>query len=102
MARLDTGTMQTYIVLGHLTLQAKRDRAESLRTRDKLWAEYRKQGLKFTPYDTLGPYDVVTIVESPSEELALQYLEAAGATGNIETTTLRAFTAEDIQRIQSA
>ena len=40
--------------------------------RDKLWDEYRKKGVKFTAYDTLGPYDVVTIVESPTEEMAFR------------------------------
>ncbi|MGP8072638.1 MAG: GYD domain-containing protein [Thermoplasmata archaeon] len=94
--------MPTYIVLAHLTHQAKRNRSESLKMRDKLWDEYRKKGLKFTAYDTLGPYDVVTIVEAPSEELAMKYLGAAGESGNLETTTLRAFTADEVQRIRNA
>ena len=101
MAGTAARSMPTYIVLGHLTHQAKRNRTESLKMRDKLWDEYRKKGLKFTAYDTLGPYDVVTIVDSPSEELAFKYLGAAGESGNIETTTLRAFSAEEAQRIKS-
>jgi uncharacterized protein with GYD domain len=93
--------MQTYIVLGHLTAQAKRNRAESLRSRDKTWGEFQKKGLKITAYDTLGPYDVVMILESPSEDIALQFLAAAGASGNIETTTLRAFSDADMSRIRA-
>ncbi len=94
--------MQTYIVLGHLTAQAKRNRAESLKSRDKTWSEFQKQGMKITAYDTLGPYDVVMILESPSEEIALRFLSAAGASGNIETTTLRAFGDAEMARIRSA
>ena len=91
--------MQTYIVLCHLTPQAKRNRAESLRSRGQTWSEFQKKGLKITSYDTLGPYDVVVILESPSEEIALKFLAAAGASGNIETTTLRAFSAEELEKI---
>ena len=69
--------MQTYIILCHLTAQAKRNRAESLKSRDKTWGEFQKKGMKITAYDTLGPYDVVMILESPSEELALKFLSAA-------------------------
>jgi uncharacterized protein with GYD domain len=94
--------MLTYIVLCHLTAQAKRNRAESLKSRDKTWSEFQKKGMKLTAYDTLGPYDVVMIVESPSEELAVKFLAAAGASGNIETTTLRAFSAEESERFRSA
>ena len=94
--------MQTYIVLCHLTAQAKRNRAESLKSREKTWAEFQKKGLKITAYDTLGPYDVVMILESPSEDVALKFLAAAGASGNIETTTLRAFSDEEMGRIRSA
>ncbi len=94
--------MQTYIVLSHLTAQAKRNRSESLKSRDKTWGEFQKKGLKITAYDTLGPYDVVMIVESPTEALALQFLAAAGASGNIETTTLRAFSGEEMEKIRTS
>jgi uncharacterized protein with GYD domain len=94
--------MQTYIALCHLTAQAKRNRAESLRARDKTWGEFQKKGVKITAYETLGPYDVVMIIESPSEELAFKFLGAAGASGNIETTTLRAFSDEEMKRFMSS
>jgi len=93
--------MQTYIALCHLTAQAKRNRAESLKAREKTWSEFQKRGLKITAYDTLGPYDVVMIIETPSEELALKFLAVAGASGNIETTTLRAFSGEEMERIRA-
>ena len=101
MARAGGPFMQTYIVLCHLTAQAKRNRAESLKSRAKTWGEFQKKGLKISAYDTLGPYACVMIVESPSEELALKFLAAAGASGNIETTTLRAFSDVEMRKFQS-
>jgi uncharacterized protein with GYD domain len=99
MARGDGRAVLTYILLCHLTPQAKRNRAESLKSRDQTWAEFQKKGLKITSYDTLGPYDVIVILESPTEELALRFLAATGASGNVEPTTLRAYTREEIEKI---
>lgn len=93
--------MPTYIVLGHLTAQSKRNPAESLKARDQLFAEFQKKGLKITAYSTMGPYDVVNIVESPSEELMLKFLMGAGASGNIETVTMRAFGQQESDRIRA-
>ena len=94
--------MATFIILGRLTLEAKRDPAAANKGRDQLWGEYQKKGFKFTSYSTLGPYDFVTIVDAPSEELMLQFLMAAGLSGNIESTTLRAFSAAEVERIRKA
>lgn len=88
--------MPTYIVMGRLTAQAKQNMAEAIKRRDQLWAEFQKQGIKITQYMTMGQYDVVSVVESPTEELAMKFLMAAGASGNIETTTLRAFTQHEV------
>lgn len=92
--------MPTYIILGRLTAQAKRNQAEALKTRDQIWGEFQKKGFKFTTYTTLGQYDVVTVVESPSEELMMKFLLTTGAAGNIDTLTLRAFTQQESQRIR--
>jgi uncharacterized protein with GYD domain len=43
-------------------------------------------------YLTMGEYDYVTIVEGPSDEVAMTFLLGMGAAGNIRTKTLRAFT----------
>jgi len=92
--------MPHYVILGRLTAKAKANPAESLKSRDQLFEEYRKKGVKITSYMTLGPYDVVNLVEAPSEQLMLSFLFAAGAQGNIETTTLPAFTQEESDRLR--
>jgi uncharacterized protein with GYD domain len=93
--------MPTYIVLAHFTAEAKRNPAEALQNRQKRMAAFKEKGLKFTSYTTMGPYDLVTIVESPSEELAVKLLLTAGEMGDVDTTTLRAFSAEEIQKIRA-
>lgn len=50
---------------------------------------------------TLGPYDIVTIAEFPDDETGTAFLLALGSLGNIRTTTLRAFEAEEMERIVS-
>ena len=94
--------MPTYISLGKLTSQAKQDSAAALRHRDQVLAEFQKKGVKVTGYMTLGPYDVVLIVDAPSEELMMQFLMASGTGGNIDTITMRAFSTQETDRWRSA
>jgi len=44
----------------------------------------------------MGEYDLVAIVEAPSDEVLMTQLMGVGALGNIRTTTLRAFTTEEL------
>jgi uncharacterized protein with GYD domain len=50
-------------------------------------------------YWTIGPYDIVTISDFPDEEMATAFLLAISSQGNIRTTTLRAFTADEMTGI---
>ncbi len=50
---------------------------------------------------TLGPYDIVAIAEFPDDETGTAFLLALGSVGNVRTTTLRAFEAEEMERIVS-
>lgn len=93
--------MPTYIALGRLTAQAKRNPEAALRSRDRILAEFQKKGFKITSYMTLGSYDAVLIIDAPSEELLVQFLMAAGATGDIDTTTLRAFAPSETDRFRA-
>jgi uncharacterized protein with GYD domain len=47
-------------------------------------------------YWTVGPYDIVSIAEFPDDESETAFLLALGAQGNIRTTTLRAYTADEM------
>lgn len=93
--------MPTYVVLGRLTAQGKRDPASSIKARDQLFAEFQKKGMKITAYATLGPYDVVNIIEAPTEELMLKFLVTAGGQGNVDTVTMRAFGTAESDKIRT-
>jgi uncharacterized protein with GYD domain len=50
-------------------------------------------------YWTVGPYDIVTVSDFPDGETATAFLLALGSQGNIRTTTMRGFTADEMTGI---
>jgi len=48
---------------------------------------------------TLGQYDAVVISELPDDETAANLVLAIAAQGNLRTTTMRAFSEEEVSRI---
>jgi uncharacterized protein with GYD domain len=47
----------------------------------------------------LGQYDGLAIVEAPDDETATRLLVGTGMQGNVRTTTMRAFSEEEMARI---
>lgn len=50
-------------------------------------------------YWTIGPYDIVAILEAPDDETATAAALQVGALGNVRTTTLRAFNRDEFAAI---
>lgn len=50
-------------------------------------------------YLTMGSYDVVAIMELPSDEAAASFALQMGSRGNVRTTTLKAFTEDEFGSI---
>jgi uncharacterized protein with GYD domain len=50
-------------------------------------------------YWTLGPYDIVAVSEAPDDESATAFALALGSQGNVRTTTMRAFDADEMKGI---
>lgn len=48
---------------------------------------------------TIGPYDLVAVSEFADDEAATAYALALGSAGNIRTTTMRAFGADEMTSI---
>jgi uncharacterized protein with GYD domain len=48
---------------------------------------------------TVGSYDLVTVADFPDDASATAFLLALGSVGNVRTTTLRAYTAEEMSQI---
>ena len=50
-------------------------------------------------YWTLGPYDIVAISEAPDDETPTAFALALASQGNVRTTTLRAFSGDEMRGI---
>jgi len=50
-------------------------------------------------YWTVGPYDIVVISEAPDDESATAFALSLAAQGNVRTTTLRAFSGDEMRGI---
>jgi uncharacterized protein with GYD domain len=48
---------------------------------------------------TIGPYDIVGILDAPDDETVTAALLRIGAQGNIRTTTMRAFSADEMRGV---
>jgi uncharacterized protein with GYD domain len=92
--------MPTYVVLLNWTDQGIRNVKDSLERAKAAAALAEQMGGRFKEtYWTLGPYDVVALIEAPDDETATAFALATSAQGNIRTTTLRAFDQGEFQQI---
>ncbi len=92
--------MPTYIVLMKLTdkgVRTIKDGPKRVKENAKIM---EKMGGKMTGfYLTMGEYDYVGIGEAPNDETALTFLLGMGAQGFVKTTTLKAFTLDEFEKI---
>jgi uncharacterized protein with GYD domain len=91
--------VQYYIMLIRLTEQGIRNIKDTTRRADAAKSEAERIGGKLTVYWTFGKYDAIGILEAPSDAAAMEFGLKVGSLGNVRTTTLRAFTEEDIARV---
>ena len=94
--------MPTYVMLLNWTDQGIRDFKDSTQRSDAFAAAAQKLGARvLNLYWTVGPYDLVAVVEAPDDETVTAALLQVGALGNVRSTTLRAFEREEMDRIVS-
>jgi len=89
--------MPMYVVLYKLTEQGVKDiksAPERIEAGIKAFEAMGGKVLGF--YVTLGEYDYVAIGEAPSDEVAMTFMLGLGTQGNVRTTTLKAFTKEEL------
>ena len=92
--------MPTYIALLNWTDQGIRAYKDTSKRADAFTAALQKLGAKLVNiYWTIGPYDVVCIIEAPDDETATAALLQLGRAGNVRTTTLRAFGRDEVEGI---
>jgi uncharacterized protein with GYD domain len=92
--------MPTYVVLMNWTDQGIRSVKDTVQRRDQANALAEKHGVSIEEvYWTVGPYDLVTIVEAPDDESATAMLLELATAGNLRTTTLRAYDREEMSGV---
>ena len=91
--------MPQYIILVKLTDQGTRAAKDSPKRSRDAQKEAEKLGGKYTPYYTFGEYDLVALLEMPNDEAALTFVSNLVSLGNAKSTTLKAFTLEEAEKI---
>jgi uncharacterized protein with GYD domain len=91
----------TYITLINWTDQGVRSVKDTLERSERVAEDAeKKHGARFERiYWTVGPYDIIAILEAPDEESASALLLEDASQGNIRTTTHRAYDREEMRGI---
>jgi len=92
--------LATFIVLLDYTEQGIRNLKDSPQRADAFNEFAERAGARIVgQYWTIGSHDGVLIIEAASDEIAASVLLHLGASGNVRTTTLRAFDWAEAQEL---
>lgn len=92
--------MPTYVNLIRFTDQGIRNYGDTVDRAKDYWASIEEAGGRVLhEVWTLGEYDIVVLFEAPDDEAATSLALKVSSQGNVRTTTMRGFTAEEMQRI---
>ena len=92
--------MPAYIALIDWTEQGVRDFKNTVDRYEAAQSAFESLGVRFTDvWWTLGTHDIVATVEAPDDETLAAALLSVAAQGNIRTTTLRAFTRDEMRTV---
>jgi uncharacterized protein with GYD domain len=96
--------MPHYVLLMNWTDQGVERFRESVGRADAARAALATKGITLKDiYWTIGSYDLVCVAEAPDDAILSAALLVLGAQGNLRTTTMRAFTADEFADVvQSA
>jgi uncharacterized protein with GYD domain len=92
--------MPTYVALIDWTDQGVRSFKDSVDRYESARSQLEELGVRFTDIHwTLGAHDLVAMIDAPDDETLAAGLLAVAGQGNIRTTTLRAFTGDEMRSI---
>jgi uncharacterized protein with GYD domain len=92
--------MPTYIALVTFTDQGIRHIKQTTERAKGLVEMASRVGVKVKDiYWTMGPFDACFTVEAPDDETVTMLAFSLGSLGNVRTQTLRAFSAEEMNRV---
>jgi uncharacterized protein with GYD domain len=92
--------MSAYIVLANFTEQGIKNVKHTVNRVKAAGQAAQAVGGRFIGvWWTLGPYDLVAVIEAPDDETATRLMLGTAMQGNVRTLTLRAFSEEEMTRI---
>ena len=95
--------MATFILLANWTEEGFRSIADSPSRLDAFRTACEEQGAHIVSYYvTMGPYDMVIIVEAPDDETVARLALKGGSQGHTRTLTLKAFDEDAYRRLVSS
>ena len=91
--------MPSYVVLLNFTDEGISNVKETIHRADSAVEAAQQLGGSLQVYWTVGPYDLVAILDAPDDESATSFLLQIGMRGHVRTTTLRAYNREEMSGI---
>jgi uncharacterized protein with GYD domain len=92
--------MPHYVVLYRFTDEGRKNVKDTVRRAAEVRKRNEERGFKVLGhYWTTGRYDLVTVVDAPSEEAMAAGLMGIAEAGNVSSETLRAFTDAEMGQI---
>ena len=92
--------MPSYVVLMNWTEQGSRNASQTVDRYEGAKDALAQRGVTIKDiYWTIGPYDIVTVVEAADDETATAGLLWLGSQGNLRTCTMRAFGADEARSV---
>jgi uncharacterized protein with GYD domain len=90
----------SYIALVNFTDQGVRQIRQTTERAKALMNAAANLGVRIKEvYWTLGPFDAVITADAPDEETLTAFTLSVGSLGNIRTQTMRAFSADEMNKI---
>jgi uncharacterized protein with GYD domain len=92
--------MRKYVVLYRFTEQGAKDIRGTVARARQTREQNEKRGFKVQAMLwTQGPYDLVAVVEAPSEEAMMGGMVNVVSAGNVSSVTMRAFDEKEMEKI---
>lgn len=92
--------MATFVTTIKFTEQGVKAIADTTKRAAALKSAAKKLGVKVVDvFWTLGAFDGLLVLESPDEESVTALMLQLAAKGNVQTTTARAFTAAEMDKV---
>jgi len=92
--------MPTFVTLGKWTDQGIRNIKDGPKRRQAFEDKITSMGGKVKDvFLVLGDYDIVAVTEVPDDETAAQLALGTAMQGNVRTTTMRAFSRQEMDKI---